>query len=93
MPDLRQTHSHLNQNTPLASAIKSWEAYLADQGRSPNTIKAFFSNSVNDYLPLVKCQVLFWEETYLDTYEVKFFYFFFNLGFVSATRFFGSRGA
>ncbi len=36
--------SHLNQNTPLASAIQSWEMYLADQGRSPNTIKAFLSD-------------------------------------------------
>jgi len=44
MPDLRQTHSHLNQNTPLPSAIHSWEAFLADKGRSPNTIKAFLSD-------------------------------------------------
>ena len=36
--------SHLNQNTPLATAINSWESYLADQGRSPNTIKAFLSD-------------------------------------------------
>jgi site-specific recombinase XerD len=36
--------SHLNQNTSLASAIHSWEIYLADQGRSPNTIKAFLSD-------------------------------------------------
>ena len=36
--------SHLNQNTPLASAVQSWEMYLADQGRSPNTIKAFLSD-------------------------------------------------
>ncbi|MEW6086111.1 MAG: site-specific integrase [Chloroflexota bacterium] len=36
--------SHLNQNTPLATAINSWEMYLADQGRSPNTIKAFLSD-------------------------------------------------
>jgi len=36
--------SHLNQNTPLASAVSSWEMYLADQGRSPNTIKAFLSD-------------------------------------------------
>jgi len=36
--------SHLNQNTPLVTAINSWESYLADQGRSPNTIKAFLSD-------------------------------------------------
>lgn len=36
--------SHLNQNTPLISAIQSWERYLADQGRSLNTIKAFLSD-------------------------------------------------
>ena len=36
--------SHLTQNTPLASAIQSWEMFLADQGRSPNTIKAFLSD-------------------------------------------------
>jgi site-specific recombinase XerD len=43
MPDNNLT-SHLNQNTPLASAINSWEMFLADQGRSPNTIKAFLSD-------------------------------------------------
>ena len=43
MPD-KQLTSHLNQNTSLASAIHSWESYLADQGRSPNTIKAFLSD-------------------------------------------------
>lgn len=36
--------SHLNQNTPLATAINSWEKYLADQGRSHHTIKAFLSD-------------------------------------------------
>ena len=43
MPEHKLT-SHLNQNTPLTSAIASWESYLADQGRSPNTIKAFLSD-------------------------------------------------
>ena len=43
MPDTKLT-SHLTPQTPLASAIKSWEVYLADQGRSPNTIKAFLSD-------------------------------------------------
>jgi len=43
MPDTKLT-SHLTAQTPLTSAIKSWEVYLADQGRSPNTIKAFLSD-------------------------------------------------
>jgi len=43
MPDNKLT-SHLTAQTPLASAVKSWEAFLADQGRSPNTIKAFLSD-------------------------------------------------
>jgi len=52
MPDNKLT-SHLNQNTRLTSAIKSWEMYLADQGRSPNTIKAFLSdvNLLATFLP------------------------------------------
>jgi site-specific recombinase XerD len=43
MPDNRLT-SHLTPQTTLASAIDSWQAYLADKGRSPNTIKAFLSD-------------------------------------------------
>ena len=43
MPDTKLT-SHLTPQTPLTSAIKSWEVFLADQGRSPNTIKAFLSD-------------------------------------------------
>ncbi|HKJ37162.1 MAG TPA: site-specific integrase, partial [Anaerolineales bacterium] len=43
MPDNKLT-SHINQNTSLVSAIQSWEMFLADQGRSPNTIKAFLSD-------------------------------------------------
>jgi len=43
MPDNKLT-SHLTQNTSLVSAISSWEIFLADQGRSPNTIKAFLSD-------------------------------------------------
>ena len=42
MPENKLT-SHLTQNTSLLSAINSWEAFLADKGRSPNTIKAFLS--------------------------------------------------
>ena len=43
MPENKLT-SHLTQNTSLDSAINSWEMFLADQGRSPNTIKAFLSD-------------------------------------------------
>lgn len=43
MPENKIT-SHLTQNTSLNSAINSWEMFLADQGRSPNTIKAFLSD-------------------------------------------------
>lgn len=35
---------HVTQNSSLAAAIKAWESYLTDQGRSPNTIKAFLSD-------------------------------------------------
>ena len=38
--------SHLSQNTPLPTAINSWEMYLKDQGRSQNTIKAFRSDVI-----------------------------------------------
>ncbi|HET9587444.1 MAG TPA: site-specific integrase [Anaerolineales bacterium] len=43
MPDTTLT-SHLTPQTTLASAINSWEAFLVDKGRSPNTIKAFLSD-------------------------------------------------
>jgi len=43
MPEPKLT-SHLTAQTSLTSAISSWEAYLADKGRSPNTIKAFLSD-------------------------------------------------
>ena len=43
MPD-KQLTSHITAQTSLASAITSWQAYLASQGRSPNTIKAFLSD-------------------------------------------------
>jgi len=36
--------SHLTPQTSLTPAIHSWEAFLADKGRSPNTIKAFLSD-------------------------------------------------
>ena len=43
MPD-QQLTLHLTPNSTLTSAISSWESYLTDKGRSPNTIKAFLSD-------------------------------------------------
>jgi integrase/recombinase XerD len=43
MPE-NQLTLHLTPNSTLTSAINSWESYLADKGRSPNTIKAFLSD-------------------------------------------------
>jgi len=43
MPE-KKISSHLTQNSPLNTAINSWESYLLDQGRSPNTLKAFLSD-------------------------------------------------
>ena len=52
MPETKLA-SHLTAQTPLSSAINSWQAYLADKGRSPNTIKAFLSDVrlLTTYLP------------------------------------------
>jgi site-specific recombinase XerD len=36
--------SHLSDQTGLIPAINAWEYYLNDQGRSPNTVKAFLSD-------------------------------------------------
>ena len=35
---------HISPQTPLAPTIKAWESFLSDQGRSPNTVKAFLSD-------------------------------------------------
>ncbi len=35
---------HISSFTPLLPAIKSWEVFLVDQGRSPYTIKAFLGD-------------------------------------------------
>jgi len=45
--------AHISSQTPLAPAIKAWESYLSDQGRSPNTVKAFLSdvNLLTRFLP------------------------------------------
>lgn len=38
------TEAHLTPKTSLIAAMRAWEIYLHDQGRSPNTIKAFLSD-------------------------------------------------
>lgn len=44
---------HLTSSSPLLPAIKSWEVFLNDQGRSPYTIKAFVGdmNLLASYFP------------------------------------------
>ncbi len=43
----------ITPQTPLVPAIKAWELFLYDQGRSPNTVKAFLSDVglLSRYLP------------------------------------------
>lgn len=36
--------AHVNAKTLFPAAINGWEMFLSDQGRSPNTIKAFLSD-------------------------------------------------
>ena len=45
--------AHLTPQVALPAALKAWEMYLFDQGRSPHTVKAFLSdvNLLNQYLP------------------------------------------
>jgi len=45
--------AHITSHTTLAPALKAWEMYLNDQGRSPNTIKAFLSDVrlLSEFLP------------------------------------------
>jgi len=52
MSDLSST-AHLTAQTALIPAINAWEIYLNDQGRSPNTIKAFLSDVrlLTNFLP------------------------------------------
>jgi len=44
---------HITSQTPLLPAIRSWELYLQDQGKSPYTIKAFLGDLqlLANYLP------------------------------------------
>lgn len=41
---MANTSAHLNTKTQLPAAINGWEMFMTDQGRSPNTIKAFLSD-------------------------------------------------
>lgn len=45
--------AHITSKTPLPTAIKAWEMFLYDQGRSTNTAKAFLSdvNLLNQFTP------------------------------------------
>ncbi len=45
--------AHLTPQVTLPTALKAWEMYLFDQGRSPHTVKAFLSDVhlLNQYLP------------------------------------------
>ncbi len=45
--------SSISPQTTIAPAIEAWKHYLQDQGRSPNTIKAFVSdlNILTEYFP------------------------------------------
>ncbi len=45
--------AHITANTPLLPALRAWEMYLQDQGRSIYTIKAFLGDLqlLNTYLP------------------------------------------
>ena len=53
MPPSSKNPAHITPQVPLATASKAWEIYLYDQGRSPNTVKAFLSdvNLLAGFLP------------------------------------------
>jgi len=50
---MSETTAHLTAQTSLVPAVNAWQIFLHDQGRSPNTIKAFLSDIrlVVNYLP------------------------------------------
>jgi integrase/recombinase XerD len=39
-----RSSAHISTQSSLPQAIKAWESFLYDQGRSPNTVKAFLSD-------------------------------------------------
>jgi hypothetical protein len=45
--------AHITSKTLIPAAINAWEIFLYDQGRSPNTVKAFLSDVhlLEKYLP------------------------------------------
>ena len=45
--------AHLTPASSLMPAVKLWEVYLADKGRSPHTVKAFSADIqlLGGYLP------------------------------------------
>lgn len=45
--------ANINSKTLLPAAINGWEMFMFDQGRSPNTVKAFLSdvNLLTQYIP------------------------------------------
>lgn len=50
---MTENSAHLTAQMPLAPTIQAWESFLNDQGRSPNTVKAFLSDVriLTQYLP------------------------------------------
>jgi site-specific recombinase XerD len=39
-----RSSSRVTAQSPIPTALQAWESYLYDQGRSPNTVKAFLSD-------------------------------------------------
>jgi integrase/recombinase XerD len=52
-PDTLPLSAHLTASSSLLPAVKLWEVYLNDKGRSPHTVKAFSADIqlLNSYLP------------------------------------------
>jgi site-specific recombinase XerD len=50
---MAQNTAHITSKTSLIPALKAWEVFMNDQGRSPNTVKAFLSdvNLLTQFLP------------------------------------------
>lgn len=51
--DSTSTSAHITAVTPVLPALRAWEMYLYDQGRSPYTVKAFIGDMqlLTTYLP------------------------------------------
>jgi len=50
---MSENTAHITSQTSLIPALKAWEMFMNDQGRSPNTVKAFLSdvNLLTQFLP------------------------------------------